>query len=106
MAISFNGVSGNVTFSNTTSVTLSTPGTAQTGDLLIAVLGGTGASRTTVPSFTAPAGWTTVLTQTDATNFGGLTVFWAWGDATNFTWTTLQNTSGSGFILAYSAVDP
>lgn len=106
-AISFTGSSSSTTFSNVGSVTLSAPAGAAATDVMVAVIGGTGASRTTNVTVTAPAGssWVLVKGQQDTTNFGGLYVFWALGTETAFNFTVSSNTSGNGFVLAYSGVD-
>lgn len=106
-AIAFNAVGSIVTHSNATSVTLSAPAGVNPGDILIAVLGGTGASRSAQYTATAPAGssWTLVKSQQDTAIFSGLYVFWAPSTETNFTFTTVQNTTGSTAVLAYTGVD-
>lgn len=108
MAIAFRAASVNTTYTAVTTVTLAAPAGVVGTDVILAVFGSTGIARSSQPSITAPAGWTLVKTQTDATNFGDLTVFRALGTvsfANAFTIGNGANVSGSCFSLAYTSVD-
>ena len=105
-AIAFGTVATTVTA--TTTISITKPASANTGDFLIAALaynGGTGTSFTSVPS-----GWTLIRNTTGGTNVGIATYWHVVGasDPGPYAWTISGSATErlSGGILRYTGVDP
>ena len=106
-AIGYHGTSS-MTYASesTTSLELSAPAGAQSGDLLIASLGfgvtGAGAQ----PTVSAPPGWA-LVSRTNMGTIATLVVYrhaFAAGES-SYTWTTNVSVGGNAFLTAFSGVD-
>jgi Inosine-uridine preferring nucleoside hydrolase/Purple acid Phosphatase, N-terminal domain len=91
---------------STTTLTLTAPSGAQSGDVLIASLGFGRSGASSQPLLTAPSGWT-LVSRTNQGADGSLAVYshvFAAGES-SYTWNTNVAVGGTAFLAAYGGVD-